>query len=65
MQYKQVTKKVMSKKNFLTGALAVRYKITKDDSTETIGAKINGSWRDPNRPIPEGLEQDENGFVEF
>lgn len=55
----------MSKKNFITDSLRVRFKITEEDDDKTIKQKIEGTWRDPNAPKVEGLDFDEEGFLEF
>lgn len=55
----------MGKDNFFAAAMRNRYKITKEDDDNTISQKIAGTWRDPNRPIPEGMTPDAEGFIEF
>jgi len=65
MSQRLITKEVMGKDNFFAAAMRNRYKITKEDDDNTISQKIAGTWRDPNRPIPEGMTPDAEGFIEF
>jgi len=53
----------MSRDNFFTRAMAVRYKIKPEDDDNMIADKIAGRWIDPDNK--DDLNFDENDYIEF
>ena len=55
----------IAKDNFMSIAMRNRYSIELDDNDLIIEQKILGEWIDPNAPVVEIGEEDEDGFIEF
>ena len=60
---RKVDARVMSRDNFFTRAMAVRYKIKPEDDDNMIADKIAGRWIDPDNK--DDLNFDENDYIEF